>query len=177
MTFDRAWVLALGWIPLAWGYFEYRRTPRKLGLALKIATFTLILLALAQPRLSISTAKVAVGVLVDTSASVAPRDLERASKVVSDLDDARGSNALRVVPFARSTRLALMDAGGVAPNMGRSVRRAAGPVVALRRPNLRPRRRSKLNFEREDRPCRDGGEFTKKRSVSIPDMGVRRSRA
>ena len=111
MTFDRAWVLALAWIPLAWGYFEYRRTPRKLGLALKIATFTLILLALAQPRLSISTAKVAVGVLVDTSASVSPRDLERASKVASDLDDARGSNALRVIPFARSTRLADLTEG------------------------------------------------------------------
>jgi Ca-activated chloride channel homolog len=111
MTFDRAWVLALAWIPLAWGYFEYRRTPRKLGLALKIATFTLILLALAQPRLSISTAKVAVGVLVDTSASVTQRDLDRASKVVSELDDARGGNALRVVPFARSTRLADLTEG------------------------------------------------------------------
>ena len=106
MTFDRSWVLALAWIPLAWGYFEYRRTTRKLGLALKVATFTLILLALAQPRLSISTTKVAVGVLVDTSASVSPRDLERASKIASDLDDARGSNALRVIPFARSTRMA-----------------------------------------------------------------------
>ena len=106
MTFDRAWVLALAWIPIAWGYFEYRRTQRKLGLALKVATFTLILLALAQPRLSISTSKVAVGVLVDTSASVTPRDLERASKVASELDDARGSNALRVIPFAGSTRVA-----------------------------------------------------------------------
>lgn len=105
MSFDRAWVLALVWIPLAWGYLEYRRTPRKLGLALKVATFTLILLALAQPRLNISTAKIAVGVLVDTSASIAPRDLERASKVVSELDSARGSNALSVIPFARSTRV------------------------------------------------------------------------
>ena len=111
MTFDRAWVLALAWIPLAWGYFEYQRTPRKWGLGLKIATFTLILLALAQPRLTISTAKVAVGVLVDTSASVTPRDLERATRVVSDLDGARGSNALRVVPFARSTRLADLTEG------------------------------------------------------------------
>ena len=51
MTFDRAWVLALAWIPLAWGYFEYRRTPRKLGLALKVATFTLILLALGAAAL------------------------------------------------------------------------------------------------------------------------------
>jgi Ca-activated chloride channel family protein len=106
MSFDRSWVMALAWIPLAWGYYEYPRTTRKLGLALKVATFTLILLALAQPRLIISTAKVAVGVLVDTSASVSPRDLERASKLASELDGARGSNALRVIPFARSTRVA-----------------------------------------------------------------------
>ena len=98
--------MLFAWIPLAWGYFEYRHTPRKLGLALKVATFTLILLALAQPRLGISSSKVAVGVLVDTSASVSPRDLERASKVASELDDARGSNALRVIPFARETRVA-----------------------------------------------------------------------
>jgi small subunit ribosomal protein S12 len=30
-----------------------------------------------------------------------------------------------------------------------------------------------VNFEREDRKCRDGGEFTKRRSTSIPAMGVR----
>ena len=35
MSFDRAWVLLLAWIPLAWGYFEYRRTTRRLGLALE----------------------------------------------------------------------------------------------------------------------------------------------
>jgi small subunit ribosomal protein S12 len=28
--------------------------------------------------------------------------------------------------------------------------------------------------ETDDRQCRDGGEFTKKKSTSIPDMGVRR---
>ena len=106
MSFDRAWVLAIAWLPLAWGYLEWRRTSRKLGLALKAATFTLILLALAQPRLNISTTKVAVGVLVDTSASVSTADLERASKIAVDIDSSRGSNAMRVIPFARSTRVA-----------------------------------------------------------------------
>ena len=32
----------------------------------------------------------------------------------------------------------------------------------------------KIKFETDDRQCRDGGEFTKKKSTSIPDMGVRR---
>ena len=26
MTFDRAWVLAIAWLPLAWMVFEWRRT-------------------------------------------------------------------------------------------------------------------------------------------------------
>jgi len=31
MSFDRSWVLLVAWIQLVWGYFEYRRTTRKLG--------------------------------------------------------------------------------------------------------------------------------------------------
>jgi len=85
MSFDRSWVLALAWIPLAWATSNPAAPLAKLGLALKVTTFTLILLALAQPSLIISTAKVAVGVLVDTSASVSSRDLERASKLASEL--------------------------------------------------------------------------------------------
>ncbi len=106
MSFDRAWVLAIAWLPLAWAYWQWPRTSRKLGLALKAATFTLILLALAEPRLNITTTKMAVGVLVDTSASVSPADLQKAARIASDIDGSRGSNAMRVIPFARSTRVA-----------------------------------------------------------------------
>jgi uncharacterized membrane protein/uncharacterized protein YegL len=106
MSFDRAWVPAIAWLPLAWGYWNWQRTSRKLGLALKVAAFTLILLAIAQPRLNISTTKMAVGVLVDTSASVSPADLEKASRIASAINSNRGSNAMRVIPFARSTRVA-----------------------------------------------------------------------
>ena len=111
MSFDRAWVLAIAWLPLAWGYWNWQRTSRKLGLALKVATFTLIFLAIAQPRLNISTTKMAVGVLVDTSASVSPADLEKASRIASAIDNSRGSNAMRVIPFARSTRVADLTEG------------------------------------------------------------------
>ena len=106
MTFDRAWVLAIAWLPLAWAYYEWRRSARKLGLALKAAVFTLILLALAEPRLNISTTRLAVGVLVDTSASVSPADLTRASRIAADIDSSRGGNTMRVIPFARSSRVA-----------------------------------------------------------------------
>ncbi|MGH9591606.1 MAG: VWA domain-containing protein, partial [Bryobacteraceae bacterium] len=104
MTFDRAWVLALVWLPLAWMVFEWRRTQRKTALILKALCFAAILLALAEPRLSLDETKVAVAVLVDTSASATPADLERASKLAQSMSGAKGRNWLRVVPFARSTR-------------------------------------------------------------------------
>jgi Ca-activated chloride channel family protein len=106
MTFHHGWVLAIAWLPLAWMFTEWPRTTRKLGLAFKALTFTLILLALAEPRLDIPTTRVAVGVLVDTSASVSPADLERASRIASGLNASRGRHWMRVIPFARSTRTA-----------------------------------------------------------------------
>jgi Ca-activated chloride channel homolog len=42
--------------------------------------------------------------VVDTSASVSPADLQRASRLVAAMNDSRGRNSLRVIPFARATR-------------------------------------------------------------------------
>jgi len=106
MTFHHTWVLAIAWLPLLWMFVEWRRTTRKLGLALKAVTFILILLALSEPRLDIPTTRVAVGVLVDTSASVSNADLEHASRIASGLNSNRGRHWMRVIPFARSTRTA-----------------------------------------------------------------------
>jgi len=104
MTFDRAWLLAIAWLPLAWIWFEWRRTQRKLGLVLKALTFTAILLALAQPRMILQETKVALAVLVDTSASSSAADLEHASQLARGMRAAQGRHWMRVVPFARSTR-------------------------------------------------------------------------
>jgi Ca-activated chloride channel family protein len=104
MTFDRAWVLLLAWIPLAWMVFEWRRTSRRLALALKAISLCAILIALAEPRLSITETKVAVAVLVDTSASVTENDLQHASQIASEIADQKGRHWMRVIPFARTTR-------------------------------------------------------------------------
>ena len=50
--------------------FEWRRTRRTLALALKTLAFMAIILALAEPKLTLPETKMAVAVLVDTSASV-----------------------------------------------------------------------------------------------------------
>ena len=105
MNFAHPWLLLLLLLPAAWALYEWRRTARPLALGMKAGTFALILLALAQPSISVPTTKLALGVMVDTSASIPPQDLQRASQIVSSLDSGRGSNAMRVVPFARSTRI------------------------------------------------------------------------
>jgi uncharacterized membrane protein len=104
MSFDRSWVLFIAWIPLAWMVLEWRRTVRHLGLALKAFSLAFMLLALAEPRLATHETKVAVAVLVDTSASVSTSDLDRASQLAGQMSSGRGRNWMQVIPFARSTR-------------------------------------------------------------------------
>jgi Mg-chelatase subunit ChlD len=104
MTFERGWILALAWLPLVWAAWEWRRTRRRGALILKALTLFAILIALAQPVLTVNETKVAVAVLVDTSASVSQADLERASKLAESMKAAQGRHWMRVVPFARATR-------------------------------------------------------------------------
>jgi len=104
MTFDRAWVLAIAWLPFAWMFFEWRRTSRRSALVLKALSLAAILFALTEPRLNVSETKVAVAVLVDTSASVSSTDLDHASRIADSIASERGRHWMRVIPFARSTR-------------------------------------------------------------------------
>src|SRR5579862_3988922 len=104
MIFERSWVLIFLLLPLAWAFFEWRRTRRVVALALKTISFLAIVLALAEPTLTVPQTKMAVAVLVDTSASASPQDLARASDFASALNKARGRNWIRVLPFARSVR-------------------------------------------------------------------------
>ena len=104
MIFERAWVLGFLLLPLAWALFEWRRTRRVTALVVKTLSFLAIVLALAEPTLTVPQTKVAVAVLVDTSASVSPQDLVRASEFASALDKAHGRHWIRVLPFARSVR-------------------------------------------------------------------------
>ncbi|MBI4877506.1 MAG: VWA domain-containing protein [Acidobacteria bacterium] len=104
MSFDRAWVLLFALLPAAWVVWEWRRPVRKSSLLLKAGAFLCVMLALAEPRLRVVETKVAVAVLVDTSASVSDEDLARASQLASSIESARGRHFTRVVPFARSWR-------------------------------------------------------------------------
>jgi Ca-activated chloride channel family protein len=105
MTFERLWVLLLLPLPLAWLVWELRRQPRRAPLYLKVGMIVAVILALSEPSLSVKIRKVAVAVLVDTSASVTDADLTRESTLLRQINDARGSNRIEVIPFARTPRL------------------------------------------------------------------------
>lgn len=136
MTFDRSWVLLIAWAPVAWAIFEWRRTQRHLALVLKALSFVAVLVALAEPHLATTETKVALAVLVDTSASVSQADLERASGLAKAINDEKGRHWVRVIPFARSTetlegnlRLTAGEAGR-ATDLEAAVREAVASLPA-----------------------------------------------
>jgi Ca-activated chloride channel homolog len=109
MSFEHPWALFLLLLPIGWVAWEWRAAGRRLGLALKAGAFLAIIFAIAQPSLVVFESKVAVAMLADTSASVSPDDLLRESNYADRLEKARGRHWSRVIPFARSTRDALLS--------------------------------------------------------------------
>ena len=143
MSFDRAWVLIFAPLPLFWLAFAWKRTERRVGLALKAAALLAVLLALAEPSLNTFETKVGAVVLVDTSASVPAADLSRAASIVGSLESARGRHWMRIMPFAREPRdLAPEETarglefkrtageGGRSTDLEAAIRDAAGSVPA-----------------------------------------------
>jgi Ca-activated chloride channel family protein len=109
MIFERTWVLVFLLLPLGWALFELKQTRRTVALVLKTIAFVAIILALAEPVLTIPQTKMAVAVLVDTSSSVSSQDLARASELATALENARGRHWTRVLPFARAVRNTLPE--------------------------------------------------------------------
>lgn len=104
MTFDRLWVLWLLSLPVLWAGWEFQRTARRGALLVKAVAFALIVLALAEPKLRIFESKVAVTVLLDTSASIPPGQREESRRLARELQSARGRNELRLLHFDETTR-------------------------------------------------------------------------
>jgi uncharacterized membrane protein len=123
MTFERAWVLFLLLVPCLWAAWEWRTSSRRTALLLKAGAFAAILLALAEPQITVYQNKVATAVLVDTSASVSPDDLRTESAFAGAVDRVRGRNWSRIIPFARNTRGTSSDEHG---KSGWQLRHTAG---------------------------------------------------
>ena len=104
MTFDYPWLLPFACVPLAWAAWEWRNSARRGALVVKAAALAAILLALAQPRVTVFESKVGLAILVDTSASVSQQDLDSASSIATAVEKGRGRNWTQVLPFARAPR-------------------------------------------------------------------------
>jgi Ca-activated chloride channel family protein len=104
MVFAHPLWLILLVVPIAWLIYDWPRTTGRHRLILKTLAIAMVVLALAEPRLDFQKTKVAVAVLADTSASVTPGDLQRASDIASQIESSRGSNMTQVIPFARNPR-------------------------------------------------------------------------
>src|SRR5689334_2186329 len=104
MTFVHPWMLWLVLVPILWLAYSWRNVTPHLTLILKALSFTAILLALAEPTITLPQTKTGAIVLVDTSASITPDDLAHASSVVADIARHKDRNWMKIVPFARETR-------------------------------------------------------------------------
>ncbi len=104
MSFTHPWFLFLVLAPLLWIFLAWRKTARPLALVLKGLSFAAILLALAEPTITLPETRTAEVVLVDTSASITPEDLARASSLARDIERRKGSNWVRIVPFDSKAR-------------------------------------------------------------------------
>jgi Ca-activated chloride channel homolog len=104
MTLERWWVLLFAVVPLGWWFVEWQRGRQRLATTLKALALLCIVIALAEPRMNSEESKLAVSVLVDTSASVSEQDLTRASEIASRIVGDKGRNWVKVIPFGRTTR-------------------------------------------------------------------------
>ena len=107
MNFERPWMLLVAALPLLWLVLRWRSAPHRLAFTLKALALAAILAAVAEPAATLASSRTAVAVLADTSLSVSDADLSRETRLVSQIERARGRNWLRVLPFARAPRALL----------------------------------------------------------------------
>ena len=101
MTFDHPnLLLLLLLLPVLW--FVMRMVPgsSRLCLALKCAAFTVLVIALASPGLSLPGKKVAVTVLVDTSTSMPRESVQRGETMLRDLVKKKSGADISLITFA-----------------------------------------------------------------------------
>ena len=88
MTFAHPWLVPLAFAPLVWAGWEWRNAARRAGLVMKAFALAAILLAFSEPRVTFYESKVALAILVDTSASVSQPDLDTASAAATSVERA-----------------------------------------------------------------------------------------
>src|SRR4029077_13665168 len=105
-TFDQPIFLVLtGLLPFLWVWMRKMPGASQTCLALKCAAFTALIIALAGPWAPLRVEKLAVTVLMDTSASMPRESLQRGEAMLRDLVRKKSGADLRLITFAEHAKL------------------------------------------------------------------------
>lgn len=141
MTVAQPWILIFLALTAVWAYSEWRRSNRRLGLAVKALTFGLIFLALSEPSLQLFERQPAVALLADGSASIPDEQRALQREFVNRATASAGDAVLRTVAFDETTRRGLpaeqeAEAEPRGTNLERAVRDGFAALPADRVPRI-----------------------------------------
>ena len=137
MSVQSAWPLLL-WLPLAlWCAWEWKRSPRRLGLLLKALALAAVCLALARPRSQIQETYTAVAALSDASRSIPDDQRGQQRSFLRRARAAAGGHGLRELEFGSFPDRASRDADvGGSTNLEAAIRDAMSALPPDRVPRL-----------------------------------------
>jgi Mg-chelatase subunit ChlD len=106
VTFDQPiFLLLVGLVPILWIWMRGIPASSRTCLALKCAAFLALVIALAGPWAPMRVEKLAVTVLMDTSASMPRESLQRGEAMLRDLVRRNSGADLRLITFAEHAKL------------------------------------------------------------------------
>src|ERR1700674_2756500 len=106
MTFDQPiFLFLLGLLPVLWIWMRRAPGASLVCLALKCAAYTAVVIALADPWIPMRVEKLAVTVLMDTSASMPRESLQHGEAMLRDLVRKNSGADLRLITFAERPNL------------------------------------------------------------------------
>jgi len=106
VTFDQPiFLVLLGLVPVLWWWMRKAPGASRACLALKCAAFAVLAIALADPWAPMRVEKLAVTVLMDTSASMPRESLQHGEAMLRDLVRKKSGADLRLITFAEQPHL------------------------------------------------------------------------
>jgi len=106
VTFDQPiFLLIVGLLPVLWVWMRKMPGASRTSLGLKCAAFAALVIALAGPWAPLRTEKLAVTVLMDTSASMPRESLQHGQTMLRDLVRKNSGADIRLITFAEHAKL------------------------------------------------------------------------
>ena len=106
MAFERpTFLLLLLLVPVVWLWMRRIPGSSRTSLVLKCAVFTVLVIAMADPWASLAGRKMAITILMDTSASMTTESIQRGEAIVRDLVRRNSGTDLSLITFAERSRV------------------------------------------------------------------------